>query len=85
MSEQDRVLMLERENQRLKEDNEMLLSVITQLKTTLNRMVERYITQTSHIKNGVCTLKNQYFSAQNSNQAAFCPYSRASRMYFGSL
>ena len=43
MSEQDRVLMLERENQRLKEDNEMLLSVITQLKTTLNRMVERYI------------------------------------------
>ena len=43
------------------------------------------ITQTSHIKNGVCTLKNQYFSAQNSNQAAFCPYSRASRMYFGSL
>ena len=44
MSEQDRVLMLERENQRLKEDNEMLLSVITQLKTTLNRMVERYIT-----------------------------------------
>ena len=43
------------------------------------------LTQTSHIKNGVCTLKNQYFSAQNSNQAAFCPYSRASRMYFGSL
>lgn len=42
-------------------------------------------TQTSHIKKGVCTLKNQYFSAQNSNQAAFSPYSRASCMYFGSL
>ena len=47
MSEQDRVLMLERENQRLKEDNEMPLSVITQLKTTLNRMVERYITNSA--------------------------------------
>ena len=47
MSEQDRVLMLERENQRLKEDNEMLLSVITQLKTTLHRMVERYITNSA--------------------------------------
>lgn len=45
----------------------------------------KYYTQTSHIKNGGCTLKNQHFSAQNSNQAAFCPYSRASRMYFGSL
>ena len=40
-------------------------------------------TQTSHIKNGICTLKNQYFSSQNSNYTALCPYIRASCMYFG--
>ena len=40
-------------------------------------------TQTSHIKNGICILKNQYFSSQNSNYTALCPYIRASCMYFG--
>ena len=31
-------------------------------------------TQTSHIKNGLRTLKNQYFNPQNSNHAALCPW-----------
>ena len=45
----------------------------------------KYITQTSHIKNGLRTLKNQYFNPQNSNHAALCPYFNASCIYFGSL
>lgn len=44
-----------------------------------------FITQTSHIKNGLRTLKNQYFNPQNSNHAALCPYFNASCIYFGSL
>ncbi len=44
-----------------------------------------YITQTSHIKNGIYTLKNQYFNSQNNNQAAMEPLSNAFCMYFGSL
>ena len=43
------------------------------------------VTQTSHIKNGLRTLKNQYFNPQNSNHAALCPYFNASCIYFGSL
>ncbi len=43
-----------------------------------------YFTQTSHIKNGICSLKNQYFSSQNSAQAAAEPHSNAFCMYFGS-
>ncbi len=42
-------------------------------------------TQTSHIKNGICSLKNQYFSSQNSAQAAAELHSNAFCMYFGSL
>jgi len=42
------------------------------------------LTQTSHIKNGICSLKNQYFSSQNSAQAAAEPHSNAFCMYFGS-
>lgn len=33
------------ENRKLKEDNEMLLSIIAQMKVTLNRLVNRYIEQ----------------------------------------
>ena len=40
-----------------------------------------WLTQTPHIKNGICTLKNQYFNSQNSNQVAMEPLSNA----FGSL
>ncbi len=47
-------------------------------------MVALLFTQTSHIKNGICSLKNQYFSSQNSAQAAAEPHSNAFCMYFGS-
>lgn len=47
-------------------------------------LIGGYITQTSHIKNGICSLKNQYFSSQNSAQAAAEPHSNAFCMYFGS-
>lgn len=49
------------------------------------RDVHKQLTQTSHIKNELSTLKNQYFNPQNNNQAALCPYSNASCIYFGSL
>ena len=56
----------------------------------LNQFAERIMgnnkyTQTSHIKNGIFSLKNQYFSSQNSAQAAAEPHSNAFCMYFGSL
>lgn len=35
---------LEEENRRLKADNEMLMNIVTQMRTTLNRLMERYIT-----------------------------------------
>lgn len=34
---------LKRENQKLKEDNDMLISIIAQMRVTLNRLVNRYI------------------------------------------
>lgn len=34
---------LKRENKRLKEDNDMLMSIIAQMRVTLNRLVNRYI------------------------------------------
>ena len=43
MSENERVAALERENVKLKEDNEMLLDIIVQMKGTLNRLINRYI------------------------------------------
>ena len=49
------------------------------------RDVHKQLTHTSHIKNELSTLKNQYFNPQNNNQAALCPYSNASCIYFGSL
>lgn len=36
---------LMKENERLKEDNEMLLNVIAQMRVTLNRLVNRFITE----------------------------------------
>ena len=41
-------------------------------------------TQTSHIKKLVRTLKNQYFSSQNSNYTTPSPYDKAFCIYFGS-
>lgn len=34
---------LEEENRKLKEDNEMLLNIVVQMKVTLNRLVSHYI------------------------------------------
>lgn len=35
---------LTEENQKLREDNEMLLNIVVQMKVTLNRLVNRYVT-----------------------------------------
>lgn len=43
MNENERVVTLERENVKLKEDNEMLMEIIVQMKGTLNRLINRYI------------------------------------------
>lgn len=44
MSEENKVTDTELENARLKADNDMLLSVVAQMKVTLNRLIDRYIT-----------------------------------------
>jgi len=41
----DQVKRLEEENRKLKEDNEMLLNIVVQMKVTLNRLVNRYVTE----------------------------------------
>ena len=41
----DEMKRLEAENQKLKEDNEMLLNIVVQMKVTLNRLVNRYVTE----------------------------------------
>ena len=41
----EQVAVLELENQRLREDNKELLSIIAQMKVTLNRLVSHYITE----------------------------------------
>lgn len=33
------------ENQRLRKDNEMLLDIMVQMKVTLNRLLNRYVTE----------------------------------------
>ena len=43
MTDTELVASLELENIRLKEDNESLLKVIAQMKVTINRMIDRYI------------------------------------------
>lgn len=44
MYDQDLQEVLE-ENKKLKEDNEMLLNIIAQMRVTLNRLVNRYIVE----------------------------------------
>ena len=41
----DEMKRLEAENQKMKEDNEMLLNIVVQMKVTLNRLVNRYVTE----------------------------------------
>ena len=45
MSIEERIAALENENHKLHEDNERLLSIIAQMKVTLNRLLNRYITE----------------------------------------
>ena len=58
---------------------------IIEQRAALSGIYKKDFTQTSHIKNGIFSLKNQYFSSQNSAQAAAEPHSNAFCMYFGSL
>ncbi|MBS6645951.1 MAG: hypothetical protein KH366_20435 [Clostridiaceae bacterium] len=44
MNETNQLAMLQKENERLKSDNEMLLNIVAQMKVTLNRLLGRYIT-----------------------------------------
>lgn len=41
----DELKRMEDENRKLKEDNEMLLNIVVQMKVTLNRLVNRYVTE----------------------------------------
>ena len=47
MGETGEMEVLRRENKRLKDDNEMLLKIVAEMKVTLNRLVNRYITEQS--------------------------------------
>jgi len=43
-STNETIKQLEEENRKLKEDNEMLLNIVVQMKVTLNRLVNQYVT-----------------------------------------
>ena len=45
MGSRKRVAALEQENRRLRAENETLLEVITQLRVTLNRLIDHYIVE----------------------------------------
>lgn len=45
MSSEDRIAVLEEENQRLRNENEILLNIIEQMRATLNRMIGHYVTE----------------------------------------
>ena len=45
MSDKEMLQILERENRRLKEDNETLQRIVIQMKATLNRLIGQYITK----------------------------------------
>lgn len=47
MSDAERLIVLEEENRRLKEDNDKLLEILAQMRVTLNRLVFRYISDES--------------------------------------
>ena len=44
MTSEERMAALEEENQRLKDENARLLGIIDQMRTTLNRLIGRYVT-----------------------------------------
>ena len=43
MGVDERIAALEEENRKLKDDNERLMKIIAQMKTTLNRLLDRYM------------------------------------------
>lgn len=45
MGIEERIAALEEENRRLREDNDKLLTILAQMKITLNRLVGHYITE----------------------------------------
>lgn len=45
MGIEERIAALEEENQKLKRDNEKLLNIIDQMNVTLNRLLNRYISE----------------------------------------
>lgn len=45
MSIEERIAALEKENRKLKDDNDKLLMIIAQMKTTLNRLIGYYLTE----------------------------------------
>lgn len=44
MKEESRIAALEQENIQLKKDNELLIEIMAQMKITLNRLIDRYMT-----------------------------------------
>ncbi|WP_180994632.1 hypothetical protein [Clostridium sp. chh4-2] len=50
MNETNQLVLLQKENERLKSDNEMLLNIVAQMKVTLNRLIGHYITDDSSEK-----------------------------------
>lgn len=44
MSEAERIRCLELENEQLRKDKEVLLKIISRLRVTLNRLINRYMT-----------------------------------------
>ena len=47
MSDKEMLLILERENRKLKEDNEPLQQIVLQMKSTLNSLIGHYITKSN--------------------------------------
>ena len=47
MSDKEMLLILERENRKLKEDNETLQQIVLQMKATLNGLIGHYITKSN--------------------------------------
>lgn len=45
MELEQKMANIQQENVRLKADNEMLLDIIVQMKITLNRLIDRYMTE----------------------------------------
>lgn len=44
----ERIAELEEENKKLKQENDKLLKIVIQMRSTLNRLIERYISKNSH-------------------------------------